>query len=249
MQLAEQNIAGESHQPQAHRRQGPFMNQPAEHPDMPDLGSHTIRRAVVLASASPYRKELLAGTGIDFRVLPSGFDESLQPESAPERYAQELALRKAQAVASRCQDALVIGVDTICAIGELIIGKPKDHADAEAMIQRACDAGMQRVISGIAVIDTRDMYTERAAITSLVRMRKVPKEIIRAYAKTGDPMGKCGALSIEGSHSFIDGYEGSYSNIMGLPLEWLLPVLIEMDSREPDSRAADASAPPDDQAE
>jgi len=204
----------------------------SEAPDMPNLGAQTISRRIVLASGSPYRKQLLEGTGVEFGVLTSGIDESMQPKTKPERYAQELGLRKAQAVSSRCADALVIGVDTICAIGDDIIGKPKDHEDAEAMIVRACASGIQRVISGIAVIDTRDMYTVSESITSLVEMRSVPKEIIRAYVKSGDPMGKCGALSIEGSHSFIKGYQGSYSNIMGLPLEWLLPVLIELNSRE-----------------
>ncbi|MCK6440975.1 MAG: Maf family protein, partial [Planctomycetes bacterium] len=133
-----------------------------------------LGRRIVLASASPYRKKLLMDAGVECIVLPSNVDESLQPKIKPEAYARELAVRKAQATAPRCGDALVIGADTICAIGDEIIGKPADEADAERMLVRACESGLQRVISGIAVIDTRDMTTRSAAITSLVEMRDTP---------------------------------------------------------------------------
>ena len=191
-------------------------------------GPIDIGASVVLASGSPYRKQLLEECGVEFAVLASDVDESLQPIVEPRKYAEQLALRKAQSVANRCNDALVIGADTICAMGSEIIGKPRDEADAEAMIVKACEAGLQRVISGIAIIDSRTMETRSASITSLVEMRDAPIEVIRAWVKTGEPMGKCGALCIEGNHQFVKGHKGSYSNIMGLPLEWLIPNLLAM---------------------
>lgn len=186
---------------------------------------------VVLASGSPYRQKLLREAGVEFTVEVSHIDESLQPHDEPERYARGLALRKAQSVAARIDNALVIGADTICAIGKQIIGKPRDEAHAVDILSRACAAGVQRVITGCCVIDTRDMKTAAESVSSLVEMRPVPTEIIRAYVKTGEPMGKCGALCIEGNHDFIKRFTGSYSNIIGLPLEWLLPTLIAFAER------------------
>lgn len=185
-----------------------------------------LGRRVVLASGSPYRRKLLEEAKVDFDVVVSDVDESLQPRATPEDYVLSLALRKALAVAAICGDAIVVGADTECAIGDEVLGKPIDAEDAVRMIARGCEAGIQRVISGVAIVDTRTMECESGVVTSLVEMRKAPMELIRAYVATGEPMGKCGALCIEGNHGFVKRWEGSYSNIMGLPLEWLLPRLI-----------------------
>lgn len=187
-----------------------------------------LRRTIVLASGSPYRRMLLEEARVPFVVDVSDVDESLQPMMSPDGFAISLALRKARAVAARHPDALVIGADTVCAIGDEIIGKPVDAEDAVRMIQRGCEAGLQRVITGVAIVDSLTMAAETGAVTSLVEMRNPPLELIRAYVATGEPMGKCGALCIEGQHGFVKRWEGSYSNIMGLPLEWLLPRLVEM---------------------
>ncbi len=192
---------------------------------------YSMKRKLVLASASPYRKKLLKDVGLDFSVLHSGVDESLQPLQAAQQYAKELSIRKAQAVAARCHDAVVIAADTICSIQGKIIGKPQDEEAAVHMIQHASQAGLQQVITGVTLIDSRDMLSISKSVISLVEMRPIPLEVIRAYVKSGEPMGKCGALCIEGNHQFIKRIEGSYSNIMGLPLEWLLPALAAMTER------------------
>jgi septum formation protein len=191
-----------------------------------------LGRRLILASGSPYRKKLLEDSRVEFEVMVSDVDESMQPFTTPEEYVVALALRKAQTVAAMVGDAIVVGADTECAIGSEVIGKPRDAEHAVTMIARGCEAGIQRVITGVAIVDGATMEAETGVVTSLVEMRPTPIELIRAYVATGEPMGKCGALCIEGNHGFVKRWEGSYSNIMGLPLEWLLPRLLER-ARQP----------------
>jgi septum formation protein len=189
-----------------------------------------LKHSVVLASASPYRAQILRQAGVEFTVQVSDVDESLQPKDKPEAYARALAVRKAQAVAPKVgKGVLVIAADTVCAIGDDIIGKPEDEADAERMIARSCEAGTQRVITGVCVMDTGDMTSHAFTDTSIVDMVKASPEQIAAYVKTGEPMGKCGALCIESGQSFVKSWSGSYANIMGLPIERLLPLLMKLD--------------------
>lgn len=189
-----------------------------------------IQRNVVLASGSPYRKRLLEEAGVAFRVVISNVDEDLHPHDEPQVYVRSLASRKAMAVAPACPDSLVIAADTICTWRGRIVNKPADAADARRMIAEACDARLQRVITGVCVMDTRDMTTLSFAESSIVEMKAASAEEIDAYVKSGEPMGKCGALAIESSGSFVARYEGSYANIMGLPVERLLPVLLKLDA-------------------
>jgi len=187
-----------------------------------------LARPVVLASGSPYRRALLEEAHVVFTVDVADIDESLYPNAEPAEFATGLALRKAMAVAARHPGAIVIGADTVCAIGDRIIGKPKDSEDAFRMIREACDSKVQRVITGVALVDAESMKAETGAVTSMVEMRNPSDALIRAYVATGEPMGKCGALCIEGDHGFVAKWEGSYSNIMGLPLEWVVPRLARL---------------------
>lgn len=188
-----------------------------------------INRPIILASGSPYRRKLLEDAGIKFTVEVSHVDEDLHPLTDPEKYVKELATRKALAVAARApKDAIVIGADTTCAVGSEIIGKPRDAADAQQMIERACGMGLQRVITGVCVVDCRDMSQVTFAETSLVEMKPATREQIAAYVASGEPMGKCGALCIESGASFVKSWRGSYSNIMGLPMERLLALLLKI---------------------
>ncbi|MCC6575271.1 MAG: septum formation protein Maf [Planctomycetes bacterium] len=190
-----------------------------------------VSRPIILASGSPYRRKLLEDAGISFTVDVSNIDEDLHPLTDPEKYVKELATRKALAVAGRApKDALVIGADTTCALGNEIIGKPTDAADAQRMIERACGTGLQRVITGVCVVDCRDMAQVTFSETSLVEMRPATREQIAAYVASGEPMGKCGALCIESGQSFVKAWRGSYTNIMGLPMERLLALLLKMAS-------------------
>jgi septum formation protein len=190
-----------------------------------------LTRPVVLASGSPYRAQILREAGVEFTVQVSDVDESLQPRDKPVAYARALATRKAQAVAVNvAQGTLVIAADTICAIDEEIIGKPRDEADARRMIQRACKLGLQQVITGVCVIDSSDLRAVTFDEVSLVDMLPASDEQIDAYVQSGEPMGKCGALCIESGQGFVRTWRGSYTNIMGLPLERLLPLLMKLDT-------------------
>ncbi len=96
------------------------------------------------------------------------------------------------------------------------------------MIERACDTGLQRVITGVCVVDCRDMSQVTFAETSLVEMKAASKKEIAAYVASGEPMGKCGALCIESGQSFVKASQGSYTNIMGLPMERLIALLLKI---------------------
>ena len=190
-----------------------------------------ILREVVLASGSSARKQILEQAGVKFSVIVSNVDEYLHPHDEPEKYVTTLAARKALAVVPRVnKGAIVIAADTICTWRGKIINKPTDENDARKIIAEAVAMKLQRVITGVCVIDTRDMATFSFAETSVVEMKSATAEEIDAYVKTGEPMGKAGALAIESSASFVAKYEGSYANIMGLPIERLLPLLLKLDS-------------------
>jgi septum formation protein len=189
-----------------------------------------LTRKLVLASGSPYRAQILRDVGIEFTVLVSNVDEESQPLANPPEYAQALAVRKAQAVAAQVEaGTLVVAADTICAIDNDIIGKPADAPDAQRMIERSCAAGLQRVITGVCVIDTTDMRQWAFSETSLVEMHAASEQQIADYVATGEPMGKCGALCIESGQSFVKAWRGSYANVMGLPIERLLQLLLKLD--------------------
>jgi septum formation protein len=189
-----------------------------------------LTRKVVLASGSPYRAQLLREAGVEFAVIVSDIDESLQPKSEPVAYVRALATRKAQAVAQKVGlGKLVIAADTECVVEGRVTGKPADEADAQRMIARSCAAGLQQVITGVCVVDTSDMSAVTFDETSLVDMAPASEQQIAAYVATGEPMGKCGALCIESGKSFVKSWRGSYSNIMGLPIERLLPLLFKLD--------------------
>lgn len=196
----------------------------------PRMPMPLLTRPLVLASASPYRAQILADVGVEFEVVVSNVDEESHPPAEPAAYAQSLAVLKAHAVAPQVPPGtLVVAADTICAIDGQIIGKPADEADARRMIAHSCQSGLQRVITGVCVIDTSDDSEHGFSETSLVEMNPANEQQIAEYVASGEPMGKCGALCIESGQSFVNAWRGSYTNIMGLPIERLLPLLMKLD--------------------
>jgi len=149
--------------------------------------------------------------------MPSDLDETLAPGPLADAVAR-LALDKAQAVAARVGEGIVLGADTVVTIDGETLGKPADAADARAMLRRL-RGREHEVITGVAVVDARSGRAERTAVTSRVRMAAYADGDIEAYVATGEPLDKAGAYAIQGAGgALVAGYEGSYSNVVGLPL-------------------------------
>jgi len=186
--------------------------------------------SLVLASASPRRRELLARAGVRFEVIPAGIDENVRPGESPAQLAGRLAREKALAVASRVGPdpaRFVLGADTIVVLGESVLGKPRDPRDAEAMLSRLVGR-THRVITAVVVARSYDLGWRACTVESRVRMRPAELEEIRAYVATGEPLDKAGAYAVQGrGRRFVAEIAGSESNVIGLPLDETLDLLRE----------------------
>ncbi len=183
-------------------------------------------RSLVLASASPRRRRLLAQLGLPFQVMESDVDENgaFARGGSPEELTQALALAKAAAVARRLggaeppQDAVVLGADTVVVIDGEVLGKPRDAADAEAMLARL-QGRTHTVITGVAVVDAANGRRVTAAETTRVTVRPLTPERIRAYVAGGEPLDKAGSYAIQGLGAvLVTRVEGCFYNVVGLPL-------------------------------
>lgn len=170
---------------------------------------------LVLASASPRRKQLLAQIGVRCRVLVSNIDETPLPEEVASVCAARLALEKAKAVVS--DDGLpVMGADTVVVKDGLMLGKPKGQQDAVEMLQRL-QGGEHEVITAVALFWQGQEFVEIS--TSTVFFKPLSVAECEAYWLTGEPEGKAGAYAIQGLAAiFVERIEGSFSGVMGLPL-------------------------------
>ena len=186
---------------------------------------------LILASASERRQALLRRMGYAFEVVPPNVDESVPPGLPPERVAERLAERKAAAVAAGLSGALVIGADTIVALGDEIIGKPRDRADARRILRRLRGTA-QRVITGVCLLDTATGRRLVAHETSLVKAAPVSDDEIDRYVASGLGDDKAGAYAVqEADDPFVQSIDGSFDNVVGLPTELLARLLSELGCR------------------
>ena len=174
---------------------------------------------LILASASPRRKELLAKTGLSFDIIPAKGEETIT-KIIPAEVVMELSLQTAKEIADlQTEDCIVIGADTIVAKGDTIMGKPKDEADAFRMLDMISD-DCHQVYTGVTIIRTG----ERAEIITFaektdVYLYPISEKDIRAYIESGDPMDKAGAYGIQGDFAVhVKGIQGDYYNVVGLPI-------------------------------
>ena len=173
---------------------------------------------IILASASPRRVELLSSAGIDFEVMPGDVDESLRSGEGPEEHVLRLAAAKAEDVARKGHGRYFIGADTIVVCAGEIMGKPKDSADAERMLKKLSGAHHE-VITGFAVFDRDKSHSFTKAVTTNVFFKSLREDEISAYIATGCPFDKAGAYAIQGGAAhMVRKIEGSYTNVVGLPL-------------------------------
>jgi len=173
---------------------------------------------VILASASPRRRELLSLLGIAFEVIAPSVDEThLQGEHPPE-FCARLSREKALSVAHDHPECLVIAADTVVVIGDTILGKPQDEDQAHAFL-RTLRARTHEVLTGYTVIRLdQDRFTAKVVRTT-VHFRDMSEEEIAWYVATGEPMDKAGAYALQGhGAAFIDRIDGSHTNVIGLPL-------------------------------
>ena len=186
-----------------------------------------FNRRVVLASSSPRRREILEKLGISFDVIPSNADESGVDGSADET-VMILAKRKAENVAEKLNDSLVIGCDTLVALENDVFGKPESTAQAKEMLSRL-SGNTHRVLSGLCLIDTVTGETRVSRDETFVSFRTLSPDEIRAYVLSGEPMDKAGAYAIQGGAGrFVSEVNGSYDNIVGFPSELFLQEVRQM---------------------
>jgi septum formation protein len=181
---------------------------------------------VVLASASPRRRELLAAAGLVVHVDPVDVDEELQADEPPEDYVARVAAAKAAAGRRRHPDAVVIGADTTVVIDGEILGKPVDDDDARRMLTRL--SGQRHdVLTGVAVMggDRTATRVERTAVW----FAALSASEVAWYVASGEPRDKAGGYAIQGlAGRFIPRIEGSYSNVVGLPVATVWEMLREV---------------------
>ena len=183
---------------------------------------------IVLASASPRRAELLASAGIRFEAASSDIAEELPPDERPVDHVRRLAEAKARAVAGRHAGRFFVGADTIVVCEGEPMGKPRDRRDAERMLRRL-SGKPHEVITAYAVYDAAGDRIEIAAVTTRVQFKPLRPEEIAAYVETDCPLDKAGAYGIQGrAASMVERIEGSYTNVVGLPLEETVATLTRM---------------------
>lgn len=177
--------------------------------------------SIILASASPRRKQLLAEAGYKFKVAKPRIDESAFPAGGvnPCEYAKRLALAKAKNVAERYPDCVVVGADTVVDFDGQIIGKPTDAKDAE-QITRKLFSRPHKVITGVAIVRQSDGVEIVESDTTVVFPKKMNDEQLAEHIKNESWRDKAGAYAIqESGDEFVERIEGSLMNVMGMPME------------------------------
>ena len=179
---------------------------------------------IILASRSPRRKKLLKQLGIKFRVIPSNIKEALPKTTRfPKKLAKALALKKAIDVAKKAKQGLVIGADTLVVCKGGVVGKPKSYKDAIRILKTLSNT-RHCVITGVALVNAKTKKKTTFAQLSRVTMKKMTPAQISYFAKKH--LDKAGAYAVqENGDEFIEDIEGSFSNVVGLPIEKLAKLL------------------------
>jgi septum formation protein len=171
---------------------------------------------LILASASPRRRELLTQAGYTFEVHAADIDETRRPNEDPAVYVQRLALEKAQAIQQRFPNARILGADTTVVLNGEVLNKPRDREDAARML-RALAGNTHQVHTGVASL--AGVVTRRHVETTSVFFTEIPERDLAYYLSTGDSLDKAGAYGIQGyAARWIHRIEGDFFNVMGLPL-------------------------------
>jgi len=183
---------------------------------------------IVLASASPRRRDLLREADVPFDIEPADIPEFERAGELPAAMAERLATEKALAVAKRIgalPPRRVLGADTIVVLDDEVLGKPRDSDHAIQLLSQL-SGREHRVVTGIAVVDSATLRTRSRAVESRVSMRRASREELEAYVATGESLDKAGGYAVQGgARSFVTQIEGSETNVIGLPVAETLALL------------------------
>jgi septum formation protein len=176
-----------------------------------------MNKKIILASASPRRKDLLKSIGLKFETIPSNIDENIEGQVFSCKLIEKLSYEKANDIAKQINyPAIVIGSDTVVVINGEILGKPADEEDAKRMLL-LLSGNTHEVISAITIIDTETLKILSSSVISKVEFRKMQETEIENYIKTGEPFDKAGSYAIQGIASiFVKSIKGCYNNIVGI---------------------------------
>ncbi|MDR4507696.1 MAG: Maf family protein [Candidatus Brocadiaceae bacterium] len=175
-------------------------------------------KTIILASASPRRKEILALTGLKFRVEKRDFHEDMDLNMSPRKLSQHVSREKAMTVVDTYDNALVIAADTFIVFREKILGKPHTKEEARRML-KMLNGKVHKVITGFTIIDTDDRKLVSQSVETKVYLKRITMKEIESYVQTKEPLDKAGAYAIQGLGAvLVEKIEGDYFNVVGLPL-------------------------------
>ncbi|MGD2201568.1 MAG: Maf family protein [Candidatus Bathyarchaeota archaeon] len=179
---------------------------------------------IVLASTSSRRATLMEGMGLAFEVADPGNLREIR-EGEPTSLVRGNAVMKVRAVASGREEGIVVGADTVIVLDGIVLGKAGSRAEAKSML-RALRGREHRVLTGLAILDAGTGREASEVVETKVRMRPLSDGEVEAYVSTGEPLGKAGGYAIQGlGGSLVEGFEGSFNNVVGLPLSRLRKML------------------------
>jgi septum formation protein len=190
-------------------------------------------KKLTLASASPRRAHFFRELGLSFTIKPAEIDETPMPDELPDIFVQRLAKEKAKKIAAENPCDWVVGADTVVVLDNKILGKPESAAQAEAMLC-LLSGRCHEVWTGFAVCGPQEEISQ--AVMTRVYFGNLTPELIRSYVLTGEPLDKAGSYGIQGQGGFlVDRIEGSYSNVVGLPLAQVIEKLLALQVIAPSS--------------
>lgn len=174
---------------------------------------------LVLASSSPRRRAYMRDLGLAFRAVSPDVDETRRRRESPRDYVRRVALDKASTVATKHPRSWVVSADTTVVVDDTVLGKPRDRAEARKMLRRLSGRS-HRVLSGMALVNAERGVAKSAVSSTRVFIRRLSDEEIRWYVGTGEPLDKAGGYGAQGKGGLLVArVEGSFSNVVGFPLE------------------------------
>jgi len=178
-------------------------------------------RKIILASASPQRKEILRKTGLNFSICTSDYKEDIKLSLKPRALAKFLSRKKAETVAHKYKNAIIIAADTFIVFKNRLLGKPRTDKEAEEMLNML-NGQAHSVITGFTIMDTASKKKLSRSVETEVYFKKLDRKEITAYVRSKEPLDKAGAYAIQGLGSvFIERIDGDFLNVVGLPLHAL----------------------------